>query len=370
MTSDIEKVSRNGKNGDVNSCLQMLQYYARGAKGLEKDTREAKRWGQRAISFAADNASLRYQKVSAWKYKNVMKKASDGDPDSCIQMAIWCATGTSETFTDISLAKMWIDKAVTLYADSTNEANPQLHKDYSGISTDELIRMANNGDVNSCLQMLQYYARGAKGLEKNTWEAKRWGQRAISFAAEDPSLRYQNVSAWKYENVMKKASDGDPDSCIQMAIWCGTGTSKTFTDISQAKMWIDKAVTLYADSTKEASPQLHKDYNGISTDELIRMANNGDASACMALVHIYTRGNSSVFPDKQVASHWLDLAESLQPGISKSAGSNYSYNDGEDNGYDDDRVENNDHDGEERSVYFNKNAFLKQWFSNQIKFEL
>lgn len=234
---------------------------------------------------------------------------------------------------------------------------------------EKVSRNGKNGDVNSCLQMLQYYARGAKGLEKNTWEAKRWGQRAISFAAKDPSFNYQKVSAWKYKYVKKNASDGDPDSCIQMAIWCGAGTSKTFTDISQAKMWIDKAVTLYADSTDEANPQLHKDYSGISTDELIRRANNGDSNACMVLVHIYTHGNSSVFPDKQVARHWLELAESLQPGISQSTGNKNSYNDEEGNGNDNDGTEYENEEEEEESVYFDKDEFLTQWFSNPINFE-
>lgn len=51
MTSDIEKVSRNGKNGDVNSCLQMLQYYARGAKGLEKKHLGGKEMGATSYQF-------------------------------------------------------------------------------------------------------------------------------------------------------------------------------------------------------------------------------------------------------------------------------------------------------------------------------
>lgn len=228
---------------------------------------------------------------------------------------------------------------------------------------ERISREGKRGNVHACLQMLLYYARGANGLKKDTWEAKKWGQKAISFAAENTSLKYQVVPTQKYKSVKEKALGDDVDSCIQMAIWCAAGTSQIFTDMSEAKKWIDKVVTLYASSTERANSLIHKDYSNMSVDELMQIANSGDVMACMALATIYTKGNSNVFPDSQVAQHWLNLAESMQPGISKSFEKDSYYDDGNES-------ENEDDEEEEESVYFDKRAFLDEWFSNSINFQL
>lgn len=249
---------------------------------------------------------------------------------------------------------------------------------------DDIKRRAKKGKVDACLQLLQYFAQGSNGVSKDTFEAKKWGQRAISsWSVKDR----QQVDLQDYQYTLKQASNGNPEACLLMASYYGTGTNNVLKNGSKANAWIEKAIGYYANSSfSPSSSSSSANYDTMSTDELTNLANNGNVKACLRLADIYTKGNSQVFADKTLAKHWLDIAESIQPGVTKnySTSSNnddintpYSGSAEEEEKYSDeyesDESEDDSDDNEEETddvmCHFDKTEFLNDWHKNQIKFE-
>lgn len=249
------------------------------------------------------------------------------------------------------------------------------------VNIDDIKKRAKRGKTDACLQLLQYYAQGSNGVSKDTFEAKKWGQRAISsWCVKDR----QQVDLQDYQNTLKQASNGDPDACLLMASYCGTGTNNVNKNGSKANAWIEKAVSLFANGYHSQSSSTNNDYDSMSIEELTNLANNGDVKACLILADIYTKGSSQVFADRILAQHWLDIAESIQPGVTEERVNNnsneenintpYSGSAEEDEEYSDEyesdkEFDDDSDDSDDDLGNFDKESFLNYWQKNQIKFK-
>lgn len=121
---------------------------------------------------------------------------------------------------------------------------------------DDIKRRAKKGKVDACLQLLQYFAQGSNGVSKDTFEAKKWGQRAISsWSGKD----WQQVDLQDYQYTLKQASNGDPEACLLIASYYGTGTNNVLKNGSKANAWIEKAIGYFANSS--FSPSTNDDIN-------------------------------------------------------------------------------------------------------------
>lgn len=138
---------------------------------------------------------------------------------------------------------------------------------------EELQKKANNGKVDACLELMQYYAEGSNGLPQDLDEAKRWGKRAISSWYR---MSWQRIDRNDYEEILRKASNGDVNCCLQMASFYGTGTNQLAQNAASAREWLEDAIVIYArnaannyDEEEDNEPEDNEEYysEGETDDE-------------------------------------------------------------------------------------------------------
>lgn len=70
--------------------------------------------GNRAIEII--NSTSPVSDIDYKSFVSIKNKAENNDIESCVQLALFYAIGTSNMFEDLSMARKWIDKAVDLYS--------------------------------------------------------------------------------------------------------------------------------------------------------------------------------------------------------------------------------------------------------------
>lgn len=176
----INILMSKANNGDVESCLDLMRQYAQGSKEVFGDPSSARKWGNLALTHLQQRGTV--SQISDQDFKRLKEDADNNQVESCVQLSIIYATGTKTMFTDMSLARKWMDKAVDLYShpqlisekskDSVKEENVAI--DYATLSVEQLKELAQKDDLKACMELAQRYGQGVRGVFKDDLEAKKW----------------------------------------------------------------------------------------------------------------------------------------------------------------------------------------------------
>ena len=182
--ANINILMDKANNGDVESCLDLMRQYAQGSKEVFGDPSSARKWGNLALTHLQQRGTV--SQISDQDFKRLKEDADNNQVESCVQLSIIYATGTKTMFTDMSLARKWMDKAVDLYShpqlisekskDSVKEENVAI--DYATLSVEQLKELAQKGDLNACMELAERYGQGVRGVFKDELEAKKWEKKA------------------------------------------------------------------------------------------------------------------------------------------------------------------------------------------------
>lgn len=176
----------------------------------------------------------------------------------------------------------------------------------------ELMSKAKSGDVYSCLELMRQYAQGSQSVFKDIVAAKQWGNRAIESLKENGGQH--TIGNKEFVHIKEQADNGDVESAIQLALIYATGANSLFEDMVIARQWIDKAIKLYSSPAgRETAGDLKVerkpiDYDSLATLELMDLGRKGDKGACSVLAHRYETGTAGVFKDVVEANKWKKKA--------------------------------------------------------------
>ena len=203
---NINILMDKANNGDVESCLDLMRQYAQGSKEVFGDPSSARKWGNLALTHLQQRGTV--SQISDQDFKRLKEDADNNQVESCVQLSIIYATGTKTMFTDMSLARKWMDKAVDLYShpqlisekskDSVKEENVAI--DYATLSVEQLKELAQKGDLKACMELAQRYGQGVRGVFKDELEAKRWEKKVRKRQAKQ-TKRQSVVNANQHGSV-------------------------------------------------------------------------------------------------------------------------------------------------------------------------
>lgn len=181
-----------------------------------------------------------------------------------------------------------------------------------------LIDKANNGDIESCLNLMRQYAQGSKEVFGDPLLARKWGHLALTHLQQRGTV--SQISDQDLKRLKEDANNNQVESCVQLSIIYATGAKTMFADMLLSRKWMDKAVDLYShpqlisqkskDSVKEENVAI--DYATLSVEQLKELAQKGDLKACMELAQRYGQGVRGVFKDELVAKQWEKKVRKLQ----------------------------------------------------------
>lgn len=214
--ANLNLLTSKANNGDVDSCLNLMRQYALGSKDVFKDPSTARKWGNLALTHSRQRNTV--SQISDKDFKRLKEDANNNQVESCVQLSIIYATGTKTMFTDMSLARKWMDKAVDLYShpqlisektkDRIKEEDVAI--DYATLSVEQLKELAQKGDLKACMELAQRYGQGVRGVFKDELEAKRWEKKVRELQAKQ-AKRQSVVNANQHECV-KSAIRSTTDS--------------------------------------------------------------------------------------------------------------------------------------------------------------
>lgn len=204
--TNINLLTSKANNGDVDSCLNLMRQYALGSKEVFKDPSTARKWGNLALTHSRQRNTV--SQISDKDFKRLQEEANNNQVESCVQLSIIYATGTKTMFTDMSLARKWMDKAVDLYShpqlisektkDRIKEEDVAI--DYATLSVEQLKELAQKGDLKACMELAQRYGQGVRGVFKDELEAKRWEKKVRKLQAKQ-AKRQSVVNANQHGSV-------------------------------------------------------------------------------------------------------------------------------------------------------------------------
>lgn len=215
--SNLNQLIRQAENGDIAACLELMRQYAHGSNNVFRDPITAKQWGYLALKLKGE--ALPTQHVDKKSFSLLKEKAENNDVESCIQLALYYATGTSFLFKDLSIARKLIDRAVssysTNYSKSGNESKKKKRQEqpieYPTIPTEDLKKMAERGDDIACSELSQRFASGIRGVFKDILEADKWREKARKISGK-------SNAANNYVNFNKKEKAGKKEKAVTNTI--------------------------------------------------------------------------------------------------------------------------------------------------------
>lgn len=204
--ANINILMDKAHNGDVESCLNLMRQYAQGSKEVFCDPSSARKWGHLALTHLQQRGTV--SQISDQDFKRLKEDANNNQVESCVQLSIIYATGTKTMFTDMSLARKWMDKAVDLYSKPQSESEKTKDSikeedvaiDYATLSVEQLKELAQNGDLKACMELAQRYGQGVRGVFKDELEAKRWEKKLRKLQAKQ-TKRQSVVNANQHGSV-------------------------------------------------------------------------------------------------------------------------------------------------------------------------
>ena len=120
----IEQIRKRAYDGDVDSCIHLMQAYAKG-DGVSLSLSAAKAWGLKAISLIASGS--KYSDIVKGQDCNELHSmAIQGNADAALQLSFRFATGDSVLPKDIRQAQAWAIDAICYY----NGMSPTRTRDY------------------------------------------------------------------------------------------------------------------------------------------------------------------------------------------------------------------------------------------------
>lgn len=179
---DTDKLILQARNGNPDSCLELMRQYAKGSSNVFKDPITAKKWGNRAIRII--NSTYPSSEIDYKSFVSIKNKAENNDIESCIQLALFYATGTNNMFADLSISRKWIEKAVDLCSNESTKESTKEHNEqkkpliYGTMPTLELKKLGNQGDKEACSELALRYQGWTGGVFKDELEAKKWREKA------------------------------------------------------------------------------------------------------------------------------------------------------------------------------------------------
>lgn len=111
------------------------------------------------------------------------------------------------------------------------------------MTIDQIRKQAYNGDADSCIYLMQIYAKG-DSVEKSLDAAKAWGHKAITLIAS--GSKYSNVVTDKdrYE-LQSLANHGDADATLQLSFRYAKGDYLIKKDLDKAQHLVTCAINYY-----------------------------------------------------------------------------------------------------------------------------
>ena len=179
-------------SGDVDSCLNLMRQYAQGSKDVFKDPSTARKWGDLALTHSRHRniASL----INDKDFKRIQVDANNNQPESCVMLSIIYAKGTGTMFADMSLARKWMDKAIELYSKPQIKSEKTKHDikkeeptnvNCTTMPTERLKDLAQEGNLEACIELAQRYGQGVRGVFKDDLEAKRWEKKVRKLQSKE-----------------------------------------------------------------------------------------------------------------------------------------------------------------------------------------
>lgn len=176
----IEKLIRNAKNGNLIDCLQLIRIYAKGNSDIFKDLSSAKKWAEKAFEIIKDSPTN--YRGEDYDLSHLKYKGNLGDFESCIELALYFATGSSDLFTDMVKARKWMAKAFGLdtdtYDDIIESASDDVNVSYKKLSISGLKNLANSGDRDACIELSKRYFTGSTEVFRDGALSNYWLKKA------------------------------------------------------------------------------------------------------------------------------------------------------------------------------------------------
>lgn len=217
----IERLIRNAKNGNLIDCLQLIRIYAKGNSDIFKDLSSAKKWAEKAFEIIR-NSPTDYR-GGKYNLSQLEYKGKQGDFESCIELALYFATGSSNLFTDMVQARKWMAKALGLDIDTYDHviesASDNVNVNYKELSISGLKTLANNGDRDACIELSKRYITGSTEVFRDDALSNYWLKKAaeITVPKKKAKRREQTLHGMTKEDVSNRRDNLEIESDLENA---------------------------------------------------------------------------------------------------------------------------------------------------------